>query len=181
MPKRKRKNNKELTRMYSRDVIEFAKGLYLQRISGNKIAQKVRETFNCTVTAKTIMRWINDEGWEEEREKKHINVIQELVDNTPYDIAQRTMDQISAYQLMQKKGLDSLKVEDREVKSPEAAANMIDTGIRGERQISLGFVRLLFVGQVIDVIDSEVRDPDDRARVIRKLRGVAAEWGDKGM
>lgn len=172
---------KKLKRDYPPEIIEFAKGLYMRNLSNSEIARKVRETFGCRATDVTIGRWARDEKWNEERGEACLATVQKFVDETSYDIAERTRDQIEAYRTMVRKGMETLEDENKEVKSPVTAASMVDLGIRGERQIIMGVIAVMFIGQIIDIIDEEIKDQQVREKVARKLREVAAEWQDKGM
>lgn len=172
---------KKPRRWYNPDIIEFAKGLYLRRLSKSEIARQVRDTFDVKTTDYTIARWAKDGEWAKELMEVSTKAITQFQEETSYDIAERTQKQIEAYQAATKKGLDALENEDLKVKRAKDAAEMIDIGVRGERQVVMGVVTILLVGQLIDVLESEIKDPQDRERVARKLREVAAQWADKGM
>ena len=85
-------------------------------------------------------------------------------------LLKRAEDQIDMYQKMQKKGKDALADDTVTVDKMGDAISLIDTGIKGERQISSGLVSWKYIELVVSIIAEEVKDEDTKRRIAQRIQ-----------
>ena len=166
MPGRRKKRN------YSNDDVQFAKELYLRNLSYNDIAKQMRERTNKKCSPMTVMRWAREFAWDIDKGKAQIVAAAELQEGV-YDLVKETRDHLDAYKEMREVGQAGLLTD---IKSGKDAADMINMGIRGEREIAMGLMHMAFLADVAQVVEEEIRDPDTRLRIANRFRQLAAKW-----
>ena len=164
-------------RRYSNEIVEYAHRRYLENIPNQVIAREIREKWDTKTTDVTVLRWSRRYNWQAEKGVV-LMTSAELIEEEAYDIAEQTKQHVQTYKKLHEKAYDNL--DSVIVKSGKDIAEMIDVGIKGERQVVMGLVAMQFISEVVEVLDTEINDPDDRERVVRKLRELAAKWQTRG-
>ena len=153
--------------VYPEEIRLYARGLYLQGMTVNKIQNEVKKQFpNARCGYETVKRWRDKENWDQLRS----SVIQQADENQEVDVVARLQTHQDYYQQVQERGLS--KLDDLEPRSLGEAVSVIDTGVKGERSAMQGLVSRDLVRKIYAILDEEIEDDDIKRRIAGRFRDL---------
>jgi hypothetical protein len=155
---------------YHEGIIASAKEMYLRYISFNRIADAIFEQTGRKCSQSLVKYWADNQGWAEERNRIMSRVNQEISGRITEEMIERQVKQRELYQKMQRKGEEALDDGMVVVEKMGEAVQLIDTGVKGERQINSALVSLKYIELVVSIISEEVKDEETKRRIAKRLQ-----------
>jgi len=154
-------------------VIEEARKIYVtSQASCAAVAEELSRRLGKYIPASTVTSWKKHGNWDDDRRALAIRQMSGTGRALDAELDDRTREHLKMYELMIQKGGKALELEEVEITRPSEAAELIDKGIKGEREIRSGAVALKLINGIIDVLKSEIDDPEVLSRVSAKLRNL---------
>ena len=158
---------------YPPELIEEARKMYVtSQLSCATIAEELSRKTGKYIPGNTVTRWRAQNKWDEDRRALVVQQVSGQGKALDVELDDRTREHLRMYELMVQKGGQALEQVDLTMVKPTEAADIIDRGIKGEREIRSGAIALKLINSVIDILRSEVEDPEVLARVSLKLRNL---------
>ena len=169
------KNDPNFNKNYTEEQKLFAKDLYLRGVTLAEISEQIKETYGRRCDISLIKYWRDHENWEatamvivDQSNKKLAKLI-------TTDLFDRHTKQLKAYQKMTDAGMKAIENEDVVVTRMSDAIDLIDRGIRGERQVAAGLVSLDLIQKLANIIVEEIFDEEAKKRVVGRFKKVALD------
>lgn len=146
---------------------DTALALFLTGLSLAKISESTG------VPISTIQSWKQMGGWQTLKQAVILSTETAIGKDMSKIISKEAEEHIKSYRTMQEKGLEQLV--ERDARSAGEAGELIDKGIKGERDIARGLITYRFVAEIARIIADEVRDEDVKRRIAERLKGLLLE------
>ena len=158
---------------YSLEVIEEARKMYVaSQASSVTIAEELSRRLGKYVPPSTVNAWCKHGNWNEDRKALMMERLSGQGRAMDVEMDDRTREHLRMYELMIHRGGNALEMETVEITKPSEAAELIDKGIKGERDVRSGAIALKLVNNLIDILKAEIEDPEILGRVSLKLRAL---------
>jgi len=168
-------NSRDDNSRYTEDIKAQAKELFLRGEPYSRISEEVRKTVGGKCTAALIKKWADDSNWLADKTKMMKRVSDKMVSFVSDDLYKRSKKQLDAYRQMIDKGEAAIDAGTVTVDRKGEAIDLIDKGIRGERQISAGLVSLDAIEYLARIIAEEVSDDETKRRIVMRFQKFALE------
>jgi len=153
--------------VYPEEIRLYARGLYLQGFTVNKIQSQVREQFpSARCGYETVKRWRDKENWDQLRN----DLLQQADAEQEVDVVTRLRDHQDLYQQVQDRGLS--KLAELEPRSLGEAVSVLDTGVKGERTAMQGLVSRELVRKISTILEEEIDDDNLKRRIAVRFRDL---------
>ena len=162
---------------YPVEIRLFARGLWIQGHSYMETAKLVKQQYpHARCNAETIRRWAiasDEEGqtWENLRHA----VSTEVVEKQKGDAVKMLEQHAELYQKMIEKGAAGIKDKSVFIRTAGEAANILHTGIQGQRDTLRELISLNFVRAVFEIIREEVSDEVVLKQIAFRLRELSKQ------
>ena len=158
---------------YTGEVRRFAKGLFLEGTSVNRIVKLLKETYPeaAKLNYETVARWKQQENWETQRAA----VQRDLAMQTAAKATEVLERQQGVYEQMIDAGEVGIKA--LKPRSLSEAASVADLGMRGQRGAMKELISMDFLKKIVNVLDEEIDDMDTKSRIGARLREIAGVTG----
>jgi len=160
---------------YPEEIKIQAKELYLRGWNTGEIARMVKEWTGRGATPRLIGLWIEQRGWDKERAAFLESFSKKLTTKTETQMLERAEEQLDAYKQMISMGLKAIKDKSVTVDKASEIVDLIDKGIRGERQVSAGLVSWKYIEKVVSIISEEIEDDEIKKRIASRLQKATVE------
>jgi len=149
--------------------------LYLKDYTYSEIAKNLTESFGRIVSVQDISYWVRSGKWADRKNTMLTEVNENTVKIISDDLLARSKEQLGAYRDMVAMGLEAITDKTVTVDKVGEAVELIDRGIRGERQINSGLVAFKYIEHVVQIISEEVKDEEVLKRIASRLRRITGE------
>lgn len=158
---------------YPETIMMLARDYYIKGFQYVEIAKKVAEVTSRSTSPIIVSKWAKKYKWEEDRVEFMARALESAGERNVKLISNDVIEQTTAYRSAWMKGLEELvRLGARDAGQ---AVEMIDKGIKGERQITLGVLALRFLQEIVKVIREEVTDLEVCNRIASKLKAYVVE------
>jgi len=152
-----------------------AQTFYMEGKSCPEVAELLSKRLKKDITPQLIERWAVKYGWKDERKKAIIAASQEVTEGTKNSFIQRSKEHMAAYQELSSKGLQAIVDGEVDVEKIGDAVEMVDKGIRGEREVAKGLISVKLIEAVLNIIQDEVDDENAKKRIASRLQRLAID------
>lgn len=156
------------SRKYSLETKTKAFAMYMQGMTGSKIAQELVTEDEQLIPAVTIYAWIRLEKWEEQRDASQNTVLAEIRNKAAIDIGETTGRHLKNYQDIQKVGTEYIK-NNPDFDATIDAVRATDIGIKGERQVMSGYLSQAFLDSLLQILQEEITDDAVLERIAKRF------------